>query len=288
MGGGRGCVVSLPPITWAGLDLNPGHLEDDFTAVVTGVDGWLDSPPLEGRDAERVLTDGDAFGPKTLGARQVTISGAAAGPAGLLAALRDDLAARAAQREPAELAIGDPATGQVLTATVRAGTERLRHEFIAGAAAFRWEVTLSAADPRLYDATWQQAVLTNLGDAATGRHYPRTYPWAYAAPELPNTATLANPGNVPAPVWAAYAGHLTSSRLTDADASILVATLEAGTALVLSTEDLTAEAPGGASRAAYILPGSRPLLIPPRSTATWHLYGTGTGSVTLGWRGAWI
>ena len=68
--------------------------------VVENVTGWLDSPPLNGNDAARVISDGAAWGPKTLGARIVTISGVAMGPRDQLGAFRDQLGARAAPASP--------------------------------------------------------------------------------------------------------------------------------------------------------------------------------------------
>ena len=64
--------------------------------------------------------------------------------------------------------------------------------------------------------------------------------------------------------------------------------LDAGVTILVSTATLTAEAPGGLSRASYILPGSRPMLLPPASSGRWYLRGTGRGSVSLGWRSAWV
>ena len=57
------------------------------------------------------LADGVAWGAKTLGARVITLSGAAQGPPDQLAALRDQLAMRAASRYPAPLSITGAAGG---------------------------------------------------------------------------------------------------------------------------------------------------------------------------------
>ena len=74
--------------------------------------------------------------------------------------------------------------------------------------AFRWEVTLTAADPLLY-GEWQAAELsTGTGAEDTGRAYQREFGWTYGNPFLPNTALLSNPGNADAQVWALYHGDL--------------------------------------------------------------------------------
>jgi hypothetical protein len=277
----------LPGIDWDGLDLNPGWLEEDFTAVVTNVDGWYGSPPLNGNDAERALADGATWGPKVLGARVVVIDGGAVGPLAALSAFRDQLSFRACAREPATLRIEDLGLGRVLTADVRAGTESFRHTFWAGNQAFRWQVALTASDPLLYGDTWNSVRLTNLGGIQTGRVYPRIHAWRYAQPGLPNSATLINAGNADAPVYARYEGDLTASRLTDGDRSILLREVDLGTEIMVATRSLVAEAGRGLTRAQYILPGSRPMVVPAFSAVTWTLYAAGSGAVTLSWRDAW-
>jgi hypothetical protein len=277
----------LIPVTWAGLPLNIGDLPDGSCTVIENVEGWLDSPPLEGNDAARSIADGSAWGPKTLGARLITLTGAATGPREYLGWLRDQLAARASSREPAELAITDSGVARTLTAEVRGGSERFRHTWITPSA-LRWQVTLTAADPLLYEGTWQTATL--IGEAAedTGRDYPRPHPWQYAAPYIGNSALLANAGNWDAPVFALYTGDLSESRLTAEGGLIRLAPLAAGMEIRVATATLQAEAAGGLSRASYILPGSVPLVIPPAATARWFLYAAGRGTVQLAWRSAWV
>lgn len=300
MGGGGGQVMStqgaalawLPPVNWDGLDLDPGENGDgSVTVVVESVDGWYDSPPLDGGDLDRALSDGAAFGPKVRGARVIAITGVviADDPADLRA-MRDELSARAVALNPADLTIGD-ADGQVLTASVRADTDGFKHTFIAPNA-FRWTVSLTAGDPRLYDAAWSSVTMSNL----TGHEgwtynpaaaYTRTYPRVYGSPTLPSTAQLDNAGNVAAPVMALFTGPLSAGlRLTDGTSSILMAALNTGEQIWVDTEKLAAVAPGGANRASYILSGSQPLTVPPGG-ATWSLFGSGAGTVALYWRGAW-
>jgi hypothetical protein len=150
-------------------------------------------------------------------------------------------------------------------------------------------VALTAADPLLYEGEWRYATLRTLVEGeATGRPYPREYPWNYQVAYLPNTAQLANVGNVPAPVWALYEGPLTESRLTaDGGGIIRLAPVAAGMVIRVATATLAAEAEGGLTRASFILPGSRPATLPAAGTSRWHLYSVGPGSVTLGWRSAW-
>jgi hypothetical protein len=189
----------------------------------------------------------------------------------------------------------DPPTGRALTTDLRCGGDALRVAFIAPAA-IRWQLTATAADPRMYELAWRRATLTTPSPAETGRHYPRSYPWQYGGTSLPNMAQLSNPGNVDAPVFALATGELagagwplaTNWSLTDGTSTITVRPLALDETLMLDTQTLIAEAPGGASRAAMIVAGSVPLVVPPRSTVTWRLLAyAGEGTVELSWRGAW-
>jgi hypothetical protein len=278
-------LVPLLPVVWDGLWLNTGDQADGLCAVVERIEGVLDSPPFDGNDVQRVISDGAAWGPKTLGPRTIVIWGAAAGPSDLLVRFRNELAVRAAARAPVLLAFGLISAQRILTADVRAGTERLRYTPLSRHG-FKYQVTLTAADPALYDGEWQTVTLTNVTEA-TGRTYPRTFPWRYAG-LIPNAALLRNEGNFPAPVYAGYEGELSASLLTDGSSGIRVAYLEPGVQLLVSTATLAAEAPGGYSRASYILPGSRPLWIAPRSAPRWSLRAGGRGWVTLAWRSTWV
>ena len=321
-------------VWWAGLECSPGHVDEWFTAVVEDVDGWFSTMVPDGNDQELILADGSAWGPKVLRARQITITGAAAGPRRDLMLFRDQLAARVAAREPTELRITDWSLGP-RTALVRAGTDAMRHSFIGGHQAFRYEITVTAADPRLY-GPWQEALLSNVPGEDTGRGPygelgtrpttngttigqttstggrqftwngsawvqvtpfaaptradPRRYPdWRYASAQIPNMAYVANTGNVESPVMALYTGPLSETRLTDGSPyGIIVAPLAAGETILVNTETLVAVAPGGATRAAQIRPGSRPVTARPGDTpSAFYMFGTGAGTIHLAWRSAW-
>jgi hypothetical protein len=274
---------TLIPITWDGFDLNPGERPDGLLMVITDVTGWYGTPEMDGHDLERALTDGRIFGAKVTTAREITLTGWASGPRDLVLALSRGLAARAAAREPATLAISED--GTTLTATVRADHDGLHHAW-HGPRVLEWQLALTAADPRLYSAEEGTARLSVAGLGGTGRAYPLAFPRTYPAAILPNTARLSNPGTVGAPVTAVYAGPLDETRLSDGVRFIRVAPLVEGQTVTILTDSLVAYAPGGATRASHVLAGSLPMVAAPGET-TWRLTGTGAGSVLLAWRGAW-
>jgi hypothetical protein len=284
----------LIPVIWDGLSLNDGERGDGLATIVTDVTGWYGSPPLSGGDLARQLTDGAIFGFKTTAARVVTIAGAAvadtADARAVLNTFARDLAARAVNSQPADLIVGeDEGAGDgsftMLSASVRADSDQLQVAW-NGRLYFSYQVMLTAADPRIYEAAWQSLTVTPTpAGGQTGRLYPWTPLRAYASADLPNAARMVNDGTVGAPVWVTYNGDLSESRLTDGTDTIHLAPLTAGQQIVVNSETLNAAAPGGASRASYLMAGSTPLLIPPESSVQWSLYGTGGGSVTLTWRG---
>lgn len=242
--------LGLVGVVWDGLSLN-----SDDPGIVENIEGWEDSPPLDGHDAERSIADGAAYGPKSLHARIITIHGAATGQRDRLQRFRDQLTARAASREPGELVVslGD----RTLVAEVRAGSDRYKQHAL-GPRAFRYEVTVTAADPLLYEAAWRAATLRSGGGDDTGRTYPTTYPWQYAVPYLFNNARLVNEGNAEAPVYAVYEGELTESRVvSDQGGMIHLAPLGAGMRIRVATATLTAEAAGGLSAPRTFCPARR-------------------------------
>jgi hypothetical protein len=278
--------ANLVPVFWDGLALNNGDDPDSgLFAIVENVDGWLDSPPVDGHDTARALSDGSAWGPKVISARVITVTGSVVGPDDQLALFRDQLVMRATNRQPADLTV--TVLGRALTASCRCDTGQLAHTDI-GLGAFRYQVALTAADPLLYDPDWQQVILTPATSANTGRTYQRTYGWQYAAQSIGNAAQLVNAGNADAVVYLTYSGDLASPEVSDdAGNQINLSDIGAGMTILVESDTLSAVGPGGLSRASYVQAGSVPMVVPAQSEVTWHLYASGGGFVTLQWRSAW-
>ncbi len=289
---------NLIPIYWDDLPLNTGDQDSGFCAIVEDVAGWLDSPPLDGHNQVRAVADGSAWGPKTLSARVVVLTGVGIGDRDQLSAFRDILAYQAALRTPLDLTIARPSDQDAsdtstLTASVRGDSDALKITPV-GRFAFRYQVTLTASDPALYGSEWQTAQLAPGGGGATGRTYQRPYPWQYAGSDVASDAYVQNDGNWPTPVFLLYTGDLNSgSQVTDDDQSgqVNLGILQPSEQVLVESDTLSAVAGGSLSRASYILPGSQPLVIQPQTQTMWHLYATspsGAGFVTLAWRSAWV
>jgi hypothetical protein len=200
-------------------------------------------------------------------------------------AFREDLAQRAAAREPAALEVTDP-PAETLTALVRADSDSFQWAPLGGRAGFTWTVSLTAADPRVY-GQWREATLKNTGETYTGRRYDRAYPWRYGESVTPNAVVLDNPGNAPAPVFALFTGRLQAGYITDGTRQIRMREIPEGVQILVNTETLAASAEGGATRASYIQPGSQPMVLAPHSQTRWTLQSSQEGNVVLSWRPAW-
>jgi hypothetical protein len=283
-----GAAPSIP-VEWGGLPLNIGDLETGLFMCVENIDGWLDSPPLDGNDVARAVADGSAWGPKTLGARAIAVTGVCLGPRDQTRAARDALGSLAAARVPMDFTVADPDLDTSLTASTRADSDALKLAPL-GDQGFRYQVTLTAADPLLY-GDWQQVILAPGSGAATGRIYGKDYPWEYGAGQIPTSGILENEGNVDAPAIALYQGDLASPDLVDDNGSAIYLTdIGAGMEVQVDTARLQAIAAGGLSRASYIMPNSVPMLIPAQSQIGWHLgsaSASGSGQVVVVWRSAW-
>ena len=288
-GGVPGGAQPSIPVAWGGVPLNIGDLDSGLCMIVENIDGWLDSPPLEGNDVARAVADGAAWGPKVLSARAITVTGVCLGPRDQVRGARDALGSLAAARLPMDFTVADPVLDTSLTASTRADSDALKLTPLADEG-FRYQVTLTAADPLLY-GDWQQVILAPGSGAATGRLYGKSYAWSYGASSIPTSGTLANEGNVDAPAIALYQGDLASPDLVDDDGNaIYLNDVGAGMEIQVDTARLQAIAAGGLSRAAYIMPNSVPMLVPAQSEIGWHLgssSATGAGQVVVVWRSAW-
>jgi len=280
---------SLIPVQWAGTNWNQGDMGNGAATYITDVNGWDDTPALDGNDLALALTDGVLPGAKTISQREVTLSGTVAGARVPVLALARQLAQLASSRVAAALVIGvineTGSTYTALTAQVRADTNALSIAWLSRYG-FTWQVTLTAPDPLLYSSVINAVTLTAPA-AATGRVYAKSYGWQYPSQSVSNEAQLPNQGTAAAPVIATYTGPLTTPQLSDGVNSITLKTLAAGEIVTVNTLTLVATAPGGATRASYVQPGSVPMTIPGLSAPSWSLYTTGTGSVKLTWQSAW-
>ena len=221
----------------------------------------------------------------------MTISGAVTGPRDLCNAFARTLAGKAVARQAAALLVGEDDGSEdpgYLTAMVRADDGALAFAW-KGHVYFTYQIAVTAADPRLYDGDLSTVRLTPLAaGAATGRNYPLVPPRFYASASVANAVIMENPGNAPAPVLLTYTGPLSESRLTDGISTIHVAPLGPSQQIFINSETLITTAPGGASRASYLMAGTAPLTVAPSSEVPWYLYGTGAGNVQLAYRAAWL
>jgi hypothetical protein len=307
-------IERLPDVVWDGLALNDER-PDGSSLIVEDFEGWYGTPETDPQDAERTLVDGMVLGPKVTKARDMMLHGIlVAGTRETLVDVHDQLAMRAVAKIPSVFVVSDPILGIRMLAEVRA-TGTFTQTWL-GPLAFRYTIPVRAVDPRKYGEMMNSIVLRPGHVGASGREYDRAYTegatalsvrarrlsngrivrasavpngrWSYGEYQVPNRATLTNRGSADAPVMATWRGPLGQSRLSDGTSYIVMAAIPDGVTIYVNTETLATSAPGGYSRASFLLAGSSALLVPARSSRAWSLYApTGNGSVTLEWRESW-
>ena len=298
-----GPTPGLPRIVWDGMDLN-FESPDGTSLVVTNLAGWYGLPSVTSNDVDRALVDGQAAGPKVLGARDLTLEGYVIGQTRTtrptIVKAIDDLVALANRRDMSTFTVSDPWLGIGRQAEIRA-VGALEHTW-NGPWAWHYTVPLRAYDPRLYESGDGNTVTLTPRQSGTGRVYVNPdptvnnirgpYPWEYASKDTGHSAQVVNDGNLPAPLLLTYRGSLGDSRVQLVGAgsdAVLLSAVGDGVTIYVNSETLTAWADGGYGRPAYIKAGSRPLTLPPGFNGRISLYApSGTGSVTVTWRSAWL
>ncbi|MFF4777514.1 hypothetical protein ACFY05_32125 [Microtetraspora fusca] len=146
--------------------------------IVEAEDGWSSSPPVRALTEPRNSTDGAWGGPGLYGPRVVTLSGRAVAPDRLtMLAAKDRIKAAVNPRTLVQLVVAEDHLTRV--ANVRMSDQvALTDE---GSFAFRWALTVVAADPRRYAATPMSGTTTLPASLTAGRTYSRTYSVTYGA-----------------------------------------------------------------------------------------------------------
>ena len=148
----------------------------------------------------------------------------------------------------------------------------------------RVSLQLLAPDPRWFDA--QQSLTTQVTASLGGRTYPRTYPLIYTAGA---PLTVVNSGNSDADWTATLAGPLFSPAVLLVETGQMLeytGTISAGSSVVLSPQTRTVTLNGVS--AFQNLGVTSEWFQLSAGTSTIRLLGTGTGTLTISWRSAWL
>lgn len=236
--------------------------------IVEAEDGWSSSPPVRATLEEKKNGDGGWGGPGFFGARVVTLAGRA------LAADRSSML-RAKDRIKRAGVVG---LRHQVTFTVaeehmsRTAQVRLSDQVELadqGARAFKWALTLVAADPRRYSAESFTASTVLPSVTSSGRTYPRTYPYTYGGDtEGGNGSVFVDQAGDydETPAVITFTGPITSPQVAHVESGRMLTfalTLAEEETLVLDLGAQTALLGGTASRGGTITSGSAWFLLSP-------------------------
>lgn len=241
-------------VALADLTFNQGAVDENGVEhYLSSFEGW-DSPSLRTDLDDRPLAHGAFRGSSYYGVRELGLKGTLVSPNGLeaLRIAKDRLAhASDLTDQDAILTVAETPAKQVLVR--RSG--RLRHASV-GRHMVRWELDLTAADPRKYGTVLRTVTLSS-GQSA----------------DAPNSGTF----RAGAPLRAAFTGPgrlLVGQQPIEVTGAVTVDTLE-GSALL-----------GAATAYSRLAAGSTFPTLP--AWATTSLSFTGSGTVTVTWRDTWI
>ncbi len=170
---------------------------------------------------------------------------------------------------------GRPRKVSLDTSNLKSGKATATLEFIAG-------------DPRWYGATLRQATL-NVTAPASGRSYDRSFDYGYGGGGSSAAQTITNDGSFPTPPTLRVFGPLTNVTVTNettGESLTLTYAVQSGEYLDVDFSARTVLLNGTASRY-YAMSGSW-WELPAGSSTVRMSANSGTGTVLLSWRDAWI
>lgn len=153
------------------------------------------------------------------------------------------------------------------------------------------ECRFVGSDPRIYANTLSTAS-TPLTTATSGLTFPATAPFVFGSGGTGNTMSCANAGTFPTSWVATFTGPLVAPELvhlgTGKRITLSGASLAAGETLVVDSDARTVLLNGTASRYSWLAPTSQWFSLAAGANSVMLLGASGSGSVSLAWRSAWI
>jgi hypothetical protein len=251
-------------VTLDDLSFNQGSVDENGVQWHLGrLEGW-DSPSLREDLDDQPLAHGAYRGTSYYGAREIGLRGTLVSPHGLEALrVAKDRLAYACDLTDTDGVLTVRETPSKQAAVRRAG--RLRYAQV-GQHLLRWELDLTAADPRKY-ATVERTL--TLPASQTG--------------SAQNDGTFRSG----APMQIAFHGPMGSGTLSAADRSLSVQSLAAGEVLTVDTLEGTALLADGSTGYSRIT-STGPLPVLPALAATTVSLAATDGYAVITWRDAWI
>jgi hypothetical protein len=262
---------------------------------VAEVEGWLDLPDVRIGDSPRAGQHGLTMGEDFAAGRTIrfvieTVAADADAAATIVEALRDKLVFVAGDDGDIPL-VGTTPGYPALRTLVRPRRRNNPLTWDSGIGAIRAVIEMIAADPRLYADT-ASSDSTALSTAVGGLDFSAVAPFVFGSGGTGNTMDCPNDGTFPTPWVATFTGPLTAPELVHVDSGYRITlsggTLLAGETLVVDSLEHTILLGGTASRYSWLAASSQWFDLAPGANSIMLLGASGSGSVSMAWRSAWI
>ncbi|MEW9530754.1 hypothetical protein [Microbispora sp. NPDC049125] len=245
-----------------------GNVTDDYGVdwIVETEDGWSSSPPIRAQVEARSNADGGWGGPGFYDSRVVTLSGHAIAPDRMtMLAAKDRIKSAISPRSPVQLQVAEAHLTRV--ASVRL-TDQIDLADV-NSFAFTWAFTLTAVDPRRYDANPVTVTATLPVGLTAGRTYSRTHPVVYGGvtPGGGGSVYIQNDGDYDeTPAVITFVGPLVTPRVEHPQSGRSLTfdvTLDYDDTLIVDLKAKTALLNGAVNQAYTITAGSAWFMLTP-------------------------
>jgi hypothetical protein len=279
-------MSAIGRITWGGLTMGPGT-----QYAIADIPDLDDMPEIRAYDTDKVGAHGTWTGADYTGARLINLAITLRGtdPANLQTLTTALKAAMQPGQAPAQL--GFPDRGVMVLG-------KIRKRSIPYDASYLWRtatahVLIYCADPLVYSLV-EHSLTTSAYAPASGRSYPRTYPWVYGTGGTSGTLTCVNTGGSPTFPRLRIDGPAVkpSIQLSETGAVFqLNNTLLPGQFVIIDTANRAVLDGGSTPRRDWVVPGSDwPVMQAGTNTFVYRSSPYGDGSLlsylTVAWRDA--
>lgn len=256
-------------------------------------EGLLDTPDVRVADEPLAQRHGVQAGSDWMGALRIVFDIVVNGSS--LSDAESKLATLAAAFQPSatdvplDVRIGGSPSEYRLYGRPRGVLTKLDRKAIGGV--FLARAVFVATDPRKYDVD-QSSATTGLSAASGGLTFSASAPFVFGTGGAGSTMSCQNDGTFDAPWVATFTGPLVAPELVHVDTgkrlTLSGASLVAGDSLVLDSKTRTVLLNGTATRYSWLTSTSQWFDLSPGANSITLNGASGSGSVSITWRSAWV
>lgn len=280
-------MTAVGRVVWNGLQMGPGT-----QYAISDLPDLDDLPDVRAYDVDRTGAHGTWTGPDYTGARSITMGitlrGTDAVDLGRLTAALQ----RAMQPTPSPLQLQLTDRQQMVWAKVR--RRRIPYDATSLQRVTVAQILFYAADPRIYSLAEHTGGPVAAYAPASGRSYPRTYPWVYGTGGTGGSITCINSGASETSPLLRIDGPCVRPTVQLSETGTVLAfnnTLLPGQFMLVNTANRAVLAQGSTPRRDWVIAGSDwPIMQPGTNSFVYRSDPYGDGSIptylTVTWRDA--